>query len=392
MSTTAQMEEGLFDGGPCVAWQKVLRIIRSPRERNVARAVVAAILLGWVPIAVLATVEVLLGSSPARTFFNDVGAHTRFLIAVPLLILAEADLIPRLGRIVVHFVTSGLVREKDQARYYEIVSSTKRLLEGRSAYFITLILAYATVLALLTTLEHGETPAWYWAGPGPLHLSTPGIWHAAVSLPLLLWPCFGWIWRLLLWWRFLLLIARLDLYMIPVHPDKCAGLRFVGSSIRGFRFLALAIGSVVAASHINFMLRTGETELTFRNSAIGVAILFVVVAAGPLLMFTPKLRNTRFQGILRYGTLVQSVGTEFERQWLDDWKAMSADTLQVQDFSAMTDLNQVVENVYQLSDTPFIWQDLIPLAVWSAIPFLPVVMMTVPIGDLLLQAAKTLLL
>ncbi|HET9943177.1 MAG TPA: hypothetical protein VFR05_07550, partial [Terriglobia bacterium] len=160
----------------------------------------------------------------------------------------------------------------------------------------------------------------------------------------------------------------------------------------GYRFLALAVGSVVAASHINFMLRTGNTELTFRNSAIGVVVLFVVMAAGPLTMFTPKLRNARFLGILRYGTLAQSVGKEFERNWLDHWKDMNADTLQVQDFSAMTDLNQVVENVYQLSDTPFIWQDLVPLVVWSAVPFLPVVMMRVPIGDLLLQAAKTLLL
>ena len=386
-----KMDYELFDSGPPLAWQKALQIVRRRGERPIRRPVLAAVVIGWLPIAVLAAVVALTGHPQALSFFSDIAVHARFLVALPLIILAEADVIPAFGRIVKHFLTSGMV-SRDQERYFEAVTSTRRLLDSKWATYTTLALAYATVIVLVTGIDRQSTPAWYWGGPGPLGLSLPGVWHAYVSLPLLLWPCFGWIWRLLLWWRFLLLMSRLDLHLIPTHPDHAGGLKFVSTSIRAYRLLAAAIGTIAAGTEMNRVIRLGEASpLAYRNSAIAVVVLVVVFTAGPLLMFTPRLRNTRLRGMLQYGRLGSAVGTEFEQKWINRKEEVDAGSLQVSDFSAMTDLYQVVGNVYEVADIPFGFKDLTPVVVAALLPFIPVLLMTVPLSQIL-QTVKSLLL
>jgi hypothetical protein len=72
-----------------------------------------------------------------------------------------------------------------------------------------------------------------------------------VSVPLLLLLLLGWLWRVLLWWRFLWLTARLDLRLIPGHPDLAGGLMFVGSSLRSFWLLSFALGAIAAGTVAN---------------------------------------------------------------------------------------------------------------------------------------------
>jgi len=57
----------------------------------------------------------------------------------------------------------------------------------------------------------------------------------------------------------------------------------------------------------------------------------------------------------------------------------------------MTDLYQVVGNVYEVMDIPFGLKDLTPVVVASLIPFVPVVLMTVPLSEIV-QTVKSLLL
>jgi len=197
---------------------------------------------------------------------------------------------------------------------------------------------------------------------------------------------------LLLWWRFLALMSRLDLRLIPTHPDHAGGLKFVSTSIRAYRLLAAAVGTIVAGREMNRMLLMGDSApIGYRNAAIVVMVLVLALSAGPLLMFTTKLRDTRLRGMLQYGRLGSAVGTEFEQKWVSRKGDVDASALEVPDFSAMTDLYQVVENVYQVTDLPFSLKDLTPVVVAALIPFIPVVLLTVPLSEIL-QTVKSLLL
>jgi hypothetical protein len=265
------------------------------------------------------------------------------------------------------------------------------MLQARTATVITYLLAYVVVAVLILNLTQANTPAWYWAGPGPLEFSPPGLWHAFVSVPLLLWLCFGWFWRLLLWWRFLAKMARLNLRMIPSHPDHAGGLKFISTAIRAHRLLAFALGVIVAGREVNAMLHAGVPHLGYRYAAAAVAAVMVILAAGPLCMFIAKLRNFRLMGMLRYGPLATAVATEFERKWLDSQNKIDATALEASDFSAMTDLYQVAGNVYDIDELPFHWKDLIPLVIAAGIPFIPAALLTVPLKDIL-ETLKALVL
>jgi hypothetical protein len=284
------------------------------------------------------------------------------------------------------------VTEQDRPRYDAAVTSTRRLLNSKAVEFVTVLLAYMLVGVMLYYVPPDSVPAWHQAGGGLAPGRSPaGWWHKLVSLPLLLVLILGWLWRVFLWGRFLWLMQRLELRLIPGHPDHAGGLNFISTSMRGFRLIALAVGTIAAGSAANLVLHHNAAPLAFKNVAIGVVILVVVLAAGPPTVFMKMLRKAKARGIFHYGALANALGAEFERKWLDRAPAVDERALEVGDFSATTDLYAVVANVYEMKDVPYGWKDLANLVLAALLPFVPVALMAVPLEDLLTALAKLLL-
>ena len=190
------------------------------------------VLLGWVPLLVLAVVQGLAWRGGTEgSFLVDFAVHARSLVAAPLFIIAESFCIPRLGAIARHFLEAELVAGPDRARFDDAVTSSRRLLDSPSAELMAVIAAFGLVAALMLSSPHEEFLAWQRPVNGHT-LSLAGWWHVVVSLPWLLVLFFGWLWRILIWGRFLWLMSRLDLQLIAAHPDLAGGLKFVGTSIR----------------------------------------------------------------------------------------------------------------------------------------------------------------
>ena len=100
MSGTANVNDELFEGGPLLRLERSLGLVK-PGRPLVAKRASLAVLIGWLPLFVLAAAQLLiLSDESARSFFSDFAVHARFLVAVPALIFAEAECLPRLGKIV----------------------------------------------------------------------------------------------------------------------------------------------------------------------------------------------------------------------------------------------------------------------------------------------------
>jgi hypothetical protein len=392
MSRAAHSDEDLFDGGPPLRWQRSLGLVRPGDSRSVRRAQLV-MLVGWVPPALLAAVQAFaMRDEAAKSFFYDFAVYARFLVAAPLLILAEPDCIPRLGGIARHFLDAGLVREPDTARFAAAVASTRRLLDSTTADFVAVLIAYVLVVALIVNAAPGEVPAWYVAGgAGHMAFSPAGWWHTLVSLPLLLVLFIGWLWRVLLWGRFLWLMARFDLLLIPSHPDHVGGLKFVGSSLRGFRLLGLALGAIAAGTAANRAVYQGASPLAFKHVAVGLVVFVLVLSAGPLTVFVRKLRAAKRRGTFEYGALGCALGRQFEQKWLGRAGGVDESALDAPDFSATTDLYQVVSNVYEMNSLPFDLKSLGEPVVATLLPFVPVALMAVPLDVVIESIAKLLL-
>jgi hypothetical protein len=392
MHETVRTERELFDGGPPHRLQGSLGLVK-PNEPRIVWRVVLAVLVGWVPLAVLAAAQDLaLGADRTRALLLDFAVYARFLIAAPLFIIAEPVCISRLGRTVRHFLDAGLVREADRARFDAVVASTRRLRDAIGVELVAVFLAYAVIGALIRYVPSAAIPVWHRAGvSGALAFSAAGWWHALVSLPLLLVLFFGWLWRLFLWGRFLWCMSRLDLRLIPSHPDHAAGMQFVGYSLRAFSLLGMAFGAIVAGMVANRVVHAGASLTAYTHLMVALVVCVVLLFSGPLLVFTGKLFHTKWRGTFEYGALATGEGGQFEHKWLTRPESIDESTLAVPDFSATADLYQVVTNVYDMGIIPLDFRNILLLIVATLLPFVPVVFMAIPLDAIVAHVAGLLL-
>jgi hypothetical protein len=98
------------------------------------------------------------GHHVAMPFLRDFAVHARFILAVPLLIFAEATLGPHLGRASVHFIHSGLVLEEDFKRFDSAVEQGLRWRDSTVAELLLVLLAYILAITSLKSMAvHAST-------------------------------------------------------------------------------------------------------------------------------------------------------------------------------------------------------------------------------------------
>jgi hypothetical protein len=373
----------LLDGGPPLGLQRRFGLVQPDRPRIVLR-IVLAVAVGWLPIMLIGGLSDCTGGpfeSCAPWF--DFSIHARSLVAVPLLIAAELACVPQLGAIAYHFHAAGLVQPTDEGRYLAAVLSTLRLRDSIIAEVVVIACAYA-LASLAFSIPFDRLPVWHRSEHGDAFGHSPaGWWHTLVSLPILLALLLGWLWRLLLWFRFLGLMTRLDLCLIPSHPDRSAGLKIVGYAVRAYAPLGFVLGVIVAGSIANQVVYAGAPILAFKYFVMGLVIVTVGLFAGPSLVFMSTLLKTWRRGVFDYGALADRMGRQFEQKWLRDIDE-GRYTLDAPDFSAMTDLQQMVANVYQMRLMPLDVGSVIGLIIATLLPLVPVLLLAAPFDEIFL--------
>jgi len=390
MNVTALQSGELLYGGPPHRLQRSLGLIK-PGDPMIVRRAELVVLAGWVPLVALAVAQsFILRNQMAKSFFSDFAVYARSLVAAPLFIIAEADCIPRLGKVARHFLAAGLVTEPDRARFDEAIASTRRLLGSGLAELIVALLAYGLVTFLMINVPPEELPSWYWLNSGYQTLSLAGWWNALVSVPLFILLFFGWLWRTFLWARFLWLMTRLDLRLIPGHPDHAGGLMFIGNSLRAFWPVSFALGAIVAGQVANRITLYGESLATFKHIVIGLVVFALILFVGPLTLFIGKLRETRRRGDFVYGALASEVGRQFEHDCLNRERGANEEAPNPQDFSLHSNIYGIVANVYGMKDFPFGLRSLGLLIAVTILPFVPVALMVMPLTEIIKDFAKML--
>ena len=380
----------LFDGGPPLRLEKSLGLIK-PNERRSLQRALFAVLIVWAPLVVLSAIESLvLQENKLASLIADLTVLSRYLIVAPLFILAEEGTIFRLGQIARHFIDAGVITAADRPRFDGIVAQARRLLDSVLVEALVVVLAYLAMITLIRVFPDQDIPFWHKAGDGGRGYSWAGWWHVLVSAPIALVLLVGWVWRILIWGLFLFRVSRLDLQLVPAHPDLAGGLQFVGLSLRAFLLLSFAISASAAGGVAQRVLYLGASFFSFKYVIAAVVALILLLFVGPVLVFGGKLVEVRRRGIINYGGLAGAVGRQLENKWLDYRKSVDERALDVQHFSATTDLYQVVSNVYQMKPFPIDTQDLIALVVATLLPFLPALLLEIPLNEILSDLVKVM--
>ena len=211
------------------------------------RRIIVITLLAWLPLLVLSALEgQALGGSAAVPFLLDVDVHVRFLVALPLLIVAELVVHQRMRFVVTQFLERQLIPESALTRFDAAIASAFRLRNSVLAEVLLIAFVYGVgVLLIWRQYMVLDTATWYAVPTAEgLQLSLTGVWYGYVSLPLFQFLLLRWYFRLFIWTRFLWQVSRLDLSLVPTHPDRVGGLGFLANTVYAFIPLAVAHGAL----------------------------------------------------------------------------------------------------------------------------------------------------
>lgn len=385
----SEATSSIFEESKHVVVLRRLRLIKPEHRAQAFRRVFIAVALTWLPLALLSAAQSLASGHKEllHAFFVDIAVHARYVLAVPILILSEYIILPRLDLTARHFLVSKIIDASDRERFDEAVASTRRLSLGIWPSAGMTVLVYAFVIIIAFTIHAGLLPAWHYAA-GATHLSLAGWWHLLISLPLLLGLLLSWVWRVGVWMRFLHQVSRMNLHLISSHPDKAAGLQFVAFSPRMFMSLALTIGIITAGTFANEVFHLGLNPLDHPAVPIATVIVVVVIFISPPLVFGRSLLMSWRRGVFEYGALASRLGTQFEDKWLGPESQVNQESLERPDFSSTTDLYSVTANVYAMRPVLFDPRAAISLALATLLPFAPIWLSVIPAKVILSQLLK----
>ena len=350
----------------------------------VRQRIVVISLIAWLPLLLLCALQGhLLGDAVAVPFLLDTEVHVRFLGALPLLVVAELVVHRRMRPIARTFLERRLIPEADMARFDGAIASALRLRNSVPAELLLIVVVYAVgVLIVWQQYIALDTATWYAtpteAGPA---LSLAGMWYGYVSLPIFQFLLLRWYFRLFIWTRFLWQVSRIDLELVPTHPDRVGGLGFLSNTVYAFAVLAVAHGALVAGTLANRIFFLGAALPEFTVLVAAMLLFLLCLVFGPLLVFAPRLAQAKRTGLREYGLLAERYVREFDRKWLRG-NAGRAELLGCADIQSLADLANSYELVRAMRLAPVTRDAVMQLAAAALLPVAPLVLTMMPLDKL----------
>jgi hypothetical protein len=344
-------------------------------------------LIAWLPLLLLAA----LGSAAGDvrlSFLHDIEVHVRFLIALPVLVAAELIVHLRMRVVVRCFVERRIVLPEDLPRFHSAIESAIRLRNSVPVEVGLLLFVYTLGPWVWYSRGGMDIATWYATPGGRWHLTPAGFWYVFVSIPIVQFILLRWYMRLFIWFRFLWRVSRINLHLVATHPDRCAGLAFLGKSAYAFGPVLFAQGALLAGLVASRVLYRGESLLSFKIQIGGFVAFFVLAILGPLLMFTPRMARAKREGLAHYGLLAQRYVDSFEQKWVLRDSAPSEELLGAADIQSLADLGNSYALVREMRPVPFGFEDIARLAAATAAPLLPLLLTIFSPEELIMRVIK----
>jgi len=383
----ARLDFSLVLGGPLFQLLRRAHVCDDALEL-VRKRILFFVSLTWLPLLVLSVLEgQAFGGSAPVPFLWDVEAHARFLIALPLLIVAELVVHQRMRPVVRQFLDRNLIPQEALSRFDAAIASAFRMRNSVLAeailiavvYLVGVMLVWRHFVALSTTATWYSTPT-----AEGLKVSPSGWWYACVSLPVFQFLLIRWYYRILIWVRFLWQVSRIELSLVPTHPDRVGGVGFLAGVSFAFAPLAVAHGAMVAGLIANRIFYLKAALPDFKAEIAAVVLFLVCLVLGPFLVFAPQLAAAKRTGLREYGTLAERYVREFDSKWVRGRAATANEPLVGSaDIQSLADLDNSFAIVKTMRVAPITRDALVGLVGATLAPVVPLALTMMSLEDLL---------
>jgi hypothetical protein len=350
----------------------------------VHRRVLAGALITWLPLLLLSAWEGRAWWGTTQVpFLLNVEVHARFLLAMPLLVVAELVVHARMRRALVQFLSRDLIRAADRPRFNALIGSAMRLRNSLVAELGLIVLVYGVGVFVR---RYVSVDANTWAAgsaSGFTNLSLAGWWHTLVSVPLFQFLLLRWYYRLFIWTRFLWQVSRIELQLMPTHPDRAGGLGFLANIVYAFTPVLLAHGVLLAGLIADRIFFEGAKlpQFTVEIFAVVGALVFVLLC--PLIVFGGQLSRARRAGLGEYGVLAQRYVRQFDAKWIRGDRDPAEPLVGSGDIQSLADLANSFDVIRTMRFVPFSKETVFQLGVVTVAPLLPLTLTMISFEELL---------
>jgi len=378
-------------GGPLYQLLLRLRVVREPLDLLTRRIIVIA-LVAWVPLLFLSVAGGRAWSGVKVPFLYDVDAHVRFLVSLPLLILAEWVVHLRFRPIVLQFLDRNIITEEVRPQFDSIIQSSMRLRNSVVAE-LCIVVAVLVIGPLVWRNQAAiQSSTWYAdVDAGGMRLTLPGYFYRYVSLPIFQFILLRWYFRLFIWYRFVWKVSRLNLNLLPTHPDGAGGLGFLTGTAHAMAPLLIAQSALLAGLIANRIFHEGAKLPAFKMEILAIAVFLLLQALAPLFLFIGQLAACQRQGNREYGVLASRYTADFHRKWIKDQDANAGELLGTGDIQSLADLGNSFAVIRSMSLVPFNRGTVVRLAVMTLLPMLPLTLTVIPFEELVERLIKAIL-
>ncbi len=375
-------------GGPL--FQFFLRShLATPALELLGRRIVFLSMFAWLPRLLLAFAEGKLWGGCGLPFLKDIEMQVRFLITLPLLIVAELVVHQRIRLTVGEFIDRDIVRKDVLPKFKELIASALKWRNSMIAELMLLLLVFVGghyLWSMLSGIQEigAVTGTWYSTRIADgTKLSLAGYWYIFVSGPMYQFLLIRWYYRMFIWARFLFQTSRLKLHLIPTHPDRAAGLGFLGQSSAAFAPLLMAHGALLAGLFANPIFFAGAKLVEFKGEVFVMVLFLLVLVLGPLLFFSPLIARAKRAGLREYGILASRYVNEFDVKWVHSSTTDTEPFIGSADIQSLADLGNSYQLIRDIKPLPFGRETVVQLIGGILIPILPLVLTMIPLEVLL---------
>ncbi len=359
---------------------------------NLGRRIAVITAIAWFPLVPLAMFDGRLTGGVPVPFFYDFEVHSRLLFALPLMILAEMVVHMRMQAIAAQFIERQIITETVRPAFDTVLSSAMRLRNSLIAEIAMLLFVLAGRLLWRSALALHGADTWYATITDSIPNPTPaGRWYTFVSVSIFQFVLLRWYYRIFIWSRFLFQVSRLDLNLVPLHPDRCCGLGFLGNVASAFAPILMAHSALMSGFAANRILYEGAKLPDYKIEIIALAVFLLAIVLGPLCVFVPKLNMAKLAGLRTYGRLASEYVGGFANKWSRGAAQEVDPLLGSADIQSLADLDGSFAIVRETSLVPFGKQTIMRFVVVIAVPLIPLAFTMFSPEELIRRLAGVLL-
>jgi hypothetical protein len=137
--------------------------------------------------------------------------------------------------------------------------------------------------------------------------------------------------------------------------------------------------------------RVRNNETSHRGEIGAILCVIAALFAAPPVVFAKILLREWRRGVFEYGAWASKFGKQFEEKWFNTGKLEPEEAFKAPDFSSGADLYQIVSNVYAMRIVQIDLTAIACLIGTVVLPFVPVVLLAVPLGNILARLRSLLL-